>query len=162
MLKRTMLVGTVLMLALTARAVTADELVPFKGSWHGITLSATPTEDPDVVLVVSGGEGQGTHLGHFQMVSPHYTVLSTFEVFGEQLFTAANGDRLFATISGQFQPTPEGNLEATLSGVITGGTGRFAGATGSYDFHIVATPVAPGVFESTATIDGTISSVGAK
>jgi len=64
-----------------------------------------------------------------------------------------------AAISGQFVPTPDGNLEATLAGVITGGTGRFAGASGSYDFHIIARPVPTG-FDSTATIDGVISSVG--
>jgi hypothetical protein len=163
MLKRSTLVATVVLMALSTAAVRADDLVPFTGSWHGRTLSAVPvSEDPPIVLVVSGGTGQATQLGRYYMESPHFTVLSTLEVYGEQIFTAANGDQLFADIAGQFTPTPEGSLEATLSGVITGGTGRFLGATGTYDFHIVASPVAPGVFDSVATIDGEITSVGSR
>jgi hypothetical protein len=93
------------------------------------------------------------------MTSPHLTYLDTFVVEGTQIFTAANGDTVTATISGQFAPNAEGNLEATLAGVITGGTGRSSGATGSYDFHIIARPAAFG-FDSTATFSGRISSVG--
>jgi hypothetical protein len=154
-------IGAMLVAAFVCGSIAgAKEFVPFKGKWQGSTLSAEPTEDPKVVLVVSGGSGQATRLGRFTMVSPHFTVLSTFEVFGEQIFTAANGDTLTAEISGQFQPTPDGALEATLEGTIIGGTGRFAGASGSYDFHIIARPAAFG-FDSTATFTGTISSVGA-
>ena len=37
-------------------------------------------------------------------------------------------------------PDETGIVEATLDCTITGGTGRFAGATGSYDFSFVASP----------------------
>lgn len=136
----------------------AGEMVPFRGDWEGSTVSATPV-GPNVVLVVSSGTGNATHLGAFEMTSPHLTYLDTFAVDGTQLFTAANGDTVTATITGQFFPNADGNLEATLAGTITGGTGRFADATGSYDFHIIARPAAFG-FDSTATFIGTISSVG--
>ena len=151
---------SVLVFALAARPAMADDLVPFKGHWRGSTVSATPVGD-NVVLVVSAGSGNATRLGKFTMVSPHLTFLDTFAVEGTQIFTAANGDILNATITGQFVPNADGNLEATLAGVITGGTGRFAGATGSYDFHIIARPAAFG-FDSTATIDGSISTVGSR
>ena len=137
----------------------ADDTVPFKGTWSGSTISATPISET-VVLVVSSGSGNATQLGRFVMTSPHLTYLDTLAVEGTQVFVAPNGDTINATISGQFVPTSEG-LEATLAGVITGGTGRFAGATGSYDFHIVARPAAFG-FDSTATIDGTITTVGSR
>jgi CBS domain-containing protein len=143
---------------ISAAPVAAGEMVPFRGTWTGQTDSATFIA-PDIVLVVASGGGEGTHLGRFTMVSPHYTYLATFAIEGTQVFTAANGDTITATISGTLAPQPDGTLEGTLAGVITGGTGRFAGATGAYDFHIVATPIPTG-FASVATIDGTISSVG--
>jgi hypothetical protein len=149
------IVACVLLSAVTAAAA---EQVPFRGVWAGQTDSATPV-GPNVVLVVSSGSGQATHLGRFTMVSPHFTFLDTLEVAGQQFFTAANGDTLTAVFSGQFVPNADGNLEATLPALITGGTGRFSGATGSFDFHIIARPAAFG-FDSTATFTGTITSVG--
>jgi hypothetical protein len=137
---------------------TAKDLVPFGGSWEGSTVSATPVGE-NVVLVVSSGSGQASHFGHFEMTSPHLTFLDTGAVEGSQIFTAANGDTLTANISGQFVPNEDGNLEATLAGTITGGTGRFENASGSYDFHIIARPAEFG-FDSTATFSGTISTVG--
>ena len=148
----------VLLFVLVARPALAAEQVPFKGTWSGSTISATPV-DQNVVLVVSSGSGQTTHLGTMVMTSPHFTYLDTFAVEGTQVFTAANGDVLNATISGQFVPNADGNLEATLIGLITGGTGRFEGASGSYEFRIIARPAAFG-FDSTATFNGTISTVG--
>jgi hypothetical protein len=136
----------------------AKDQVPFRGTWEGSTVSATPI-DENVVLVVSSGSGHASHLGRFDMTSPHLTFLDTGAVEGTQIFTAANGDTLTATITGQFVPNEEGNLEATLAGTITGGTGRFQNASGSYDFHIIARPAEFG-FDSSATFSGTISTVG--
>ena len=147
-----------LLLILAVSALQAGELVPFRGSWEGSTVSAT-FPAPGVVFVVSAGEGQATHLGRYFMSSPHFTYLATGMVEGEQNFTAANGDVLNATFSGQLLPRADGCLEGTLPATITGGTGRFAGATGSYDFHIVAC-AGPTGFDSIASIDGWISSPG--
>jgi hypothetical protein len=145
---------------ISSTPIAAAQTVPFRGTWTGQTDSAEFIP-PDVVFVVASGDGEATHLGRFSMVSPHYTYLSTFGIEGTQIFTAANGDTITATISGTLAPQANGTLEGTLTGAITGGTGRFAGATGTYDFHIVATPfVGGGGFFSVATIDGTISSVG--
>lgn len=151
-------ISCALLLCLTLQVfpAAATELLPFYGTWEGVTLSATPTGTPGVILVISGGTGTATHLGAFEMVSPHLTYLATFQVEGTQSFVAANGDTLEATISGQFVPMPDGSLEATLVGVITGGTGLRAGATGSYAFHIVSRPDGAG-FTSVATITGVIS-----
>lgn len=140
------------------RPAPAGDQVPFKGSWSGQTVSAMPLpDDPFVVAVVSTGTGQATHLGRFTMTSPHLSYLLTGFAEGEQLFTAANGDRLTASFSGYFTPTPDGFLAADLEATVTGGTGRFAGAAGSYTFSIVFDPA---TFRSAATIDGTISRPG--
>lgn len=153
------LIGLSVLVVVTSSPVAAGEDLPFRGAWEGSTDSATPL-GPDVVLVVSSGSGEATRLGRFEMTSPHLTFLSTFEVEGEQNFTAANGDQLFAVFSGQFLPNPDGTLESTLEAIIIGGTGRFRHASGGYDFHIVARPAAFG-FDSTATFRGTIRLRGA-
>jgi len=164
MLKR-LLFCTVLLVSASGFRTSAADFVPFKASWTGVTISADPTNFP-VVAVVSAGEGHGTDLGRFTMVSPHTSNVFTFELEGDQIFTAANGDTLTAHFVGQLTPTfgPDG-LPVLVSGVvpcaITGGTGRFEGATGSYDFTITAIPLADGSgFASTATMEGVISSVG--
>ena len=148
-----------LVLATPVTHVFAADVVPFRGYWAGTTVSATPVA-PGVVLVVASGSGNATQLGRFVMTSPHLTYLDTFAVEGEQIFTAANGDTLIAHFTGQFVQNADGDLEATFDCVITEGTGRFDGATGSYDFHIVAVPNGTTGFDSAATIDGVISTVG--
>lgn len=149
-----------LFLVLAVSSLQAGELVPFRGTWEGSTVSAT-FPAPGVVFVVSDGEGEATRLGRYFMTSPHFTYLATGTVEGEQNFTAANGDVLNATFSGQLLPRADGCLEGTLPSTITGGTGRFADATGSYDFHIVACP-GPTGYDSVAVFEGAISSNGKK
>ncbi len=140
-------------IAAAAPAVAADEL-PFKGTWTGSTVSAVPLS-PDQVFVVADGPGQVTVVGKVVMTAPHISFLATGAVQGTHVFVAANGDTLVASFDGALAPNAEGNLEGTLPSTITGGTGRFDGATGSYAFHIIARPAAFG-FDSTATFDGTI------
>jgi hypothetical protein len=113
--------------------------VPFKGSWSGITQSAEPI-GPTTVSIVSGGDGQLTHLGAYTMVSPHTSDVATGFTAGDQIFTAANGDTLTAYCEGSpafdFSTfTVEGSLDCE----VTGGTGRFENATGSYEFALVST-----------------------
>jgi hypothetical protein len=142
-------------LVMLGTSVQASPLVPFYGTWSGSTVSAVPV-DENTILVVSAGSGQAGQLGQFSMQSPHLFYLDTLVVEGTQQFIGADGDTLNATISGQFVPKPDGSLVATLSCVITGGTGRFSSATGVYTFQITAVPAAFG-FDSTASISGLIS-----
>ena len=132
--------------------------VPFKGSWTGVTVSADPTNFP-VVAVVSDGTGQLTHLGRYFMTSPHTSHVFTGETIGDQIFTAANGDTLTAYCEGFPQPQPSGQVVGSLDCEITGGTGRFEGATGEYVFFLVASPRTDGGlgYATEATITGQIS-----
>jgi hypothetical protein len=52
--------------------------------------------------------------------------------FGTFQFAAANGDTVLGTVTGQAKMTSPGVLTIVETGTITGGTGRFAGATGSF------------------------------
>ncbi len=145
-------------LAGTPVPVAGGGTVPFRGTWSGTTVSAEP-QSPTLVFVVTEGPGTATHLGRFDLSIPHFSYLDTLRVEGDQIFTAANGDMISATFDGQLTPVEGGCLAGSLPAAISGGTGRFAGATGSYDFHLVACP-GPTGFDSTATFDGVISTVG--
>ena len=146
-----------LLFPMIASPMSAADAVPFKGSWSGVTVSADPTNFP-VVAVVAEGEGQLTHLGRYFMTSPHTSNVFTGETIGDQIFTAANGDTLTAFCAGFPAFQPDGTVVGGLDCEITGGSGRFAGASGSYEFFLVATPLPdrPG-FATEATITGTIS-----
>jgi len=78
------------------------------------------------------GSGQATHLGSYTEVgSVTFTPTSNpaiLDAAGVLVYTAANGDRLFARLQGQVN-----GLTGAVTAVVTyvGGTGRFVSATGS-------------------------------
>jgi hypothetical protein len=127
--------------------------VPFKGKFSGQAISAVPTTDPAVLLITTASNGNATLLGDSTIVSPHLSNLITLEVDGTQTFTAANGDTLTASFTGQFSPVEGGFLAASIDCTITGGTGRFAGASGGYTFDILFDPA---TLTNVSVIDGTI------
>jgi hypothetical protein len=139
----------------------AQHMVKLKGTWTGVTASADLSTLP-LVTIVSEGEGEVSHLGRSTMVSPHTSNVETGETLGDQIFTAANGDTLTADCAGVALPNAEGVVVGTLACEITSGTGRFAGATGFYEFSLVASPRTDGGpgFATEAEIDGWISTVG--
>jgi len=142
-------------LSIPSIASATGKAVPFKGNWFGHTVSAFPTPaDPFVIDTVAEGDGVATQLGHYSMVSPHFSHILTLEADGTQIFEAANGDLLTASFTGQFAPAPGGYLIGVLHATITGGTGRFRHATGSYTFHILFDPA---TFDSIAVFEGAIA-----
>ena len=160
---RLLAIGVLGACAFASTTFRAAELVPFKGTWTGVTLSAVLTPGSPIVSIVSGGSGRVSHLGNAQMISPHTTNVVTGDTAGDQIFTAANGDTLTAYCAGGATPPSEGGaVVGELDCTITGGTGRFEGATGGYTFSFVASPRTDGGpgFATVATIDGTISKVG--
>lgn len=77
------------------------------------------------------GAGQATHLGLFTETQSHCVNLATLDFSqGQFTFTGANGDTVSGTYSGHL--VPAGPTTVTIYGVfvLTGGTGRFTGATG--------------------------------
>ena len=148
------------LIALSAIPVLAGHTVPFKGSSENQAISAVPV-DPDHVFVTTIGEGNATHLGHFTFVSPHLSGLSDFSIAGVQIITAANGDELHTELSGNLHPFVDNTghvfLVGDVQGTITGGTGRFANATGSFTFSLVFDTQTAHSF---AKIDGVIQYAG--
>jgi hypothetical protein len=134
----------------------AKELVPFKGSLAG-DVSHTP--DPPFDFVEIDATGEGSHLGTFTLAIPHLVNTTTRTAVGTYEFTAANGDMLFADFTGQATPTSTpGVIHIVETATITGGTGRFAGATGSF----IAERLFDRLEDTTiGTFTGSISSLGA-
>jgi hypothetical protein len=138
--------------ALAGRAV-ADEQSPFKGSIQGVEIA--DVQFPKL-FVDGSGSGKATHLGRFTMTYELEVDLLTHETFGSSLFTAANGDSVFTDIIGLGTPTANPDVVSVEEAhTITGGAGRFAGATGSfirtYLLNLV-TGVTSGSFDGTIVL----------
>ena len=145
-----------------AAGAAAGGQVPFKGSVAGLetTTGFTP---PSTVSIILEGTGNATHLGRFTLVNPHDVDLSTMTGCGPEVLTAANGDSVTAFGCGVAALVSGIPPLAVLSIVedykITGGTGRFAGASGSYHVERILHQGTPGA--TTGSFEGTISSPGA-
>jgi hypothetical protein len=115
--------------ALAGRAV-AEEQSPIKGSIQGVEIG--DVQFP-LLFVDGSGSGRATHLGRFTVTYEVEVDLLTRETFGSSLFTAANGDSLTTDLTGLGTPTENPDVHIIVEvHTITGGTGRFAGATGSF------------------------------
>lgn len=151
---RPLLVAVALLFSL-ASPVAAGDQVPFKGRLAG-TASVMPL-DPPFASVVIVATGNATQLGHFTVEIPHSVNQATRIGVGSYLFTAANGDTLTAAFTGQATLVAPGVLSVAETGTITGGTGRFASASGSFAIErtfFVATGVTTGSLEGTISFGG--------
>ena len=132
-------------LASIAVSATAAE-TPFKGTVNAVETGTVvfPTRFLD-----REGTGTATYLGRY---TEHITMqinLLTSHSIGDATFTAANGDTLTATVEGQATPASPGVLSIIEVYTITGGTGRFADATGNFTLESTldtTTGVSSGVF----------------
>ena len=140
----------------------ADSLVPFHA-----TVSETFTAGPCGVLsrcITAAGTGHAVHLGKITETATIVVDLDPTHADGScapevrtTTLTAANGNTISMSGTGW---SCASTSEAHDSYGITGGTGRFQGASGSGVEFNVHTFTGPGVGVSTVTYDGTISSVG--
>jgi len=130
--------------------------------FHGIleareTWEFTPAPPPnDVIRYVDlRGTGTATHLGRYTLVYDATVTVATGVGYGSMTYTAANGDVLTATYTAL--GTSTNGVDATIieAATITGGTGRFAGAAGSFVQTRTAslvTGVGSGSFAGTITL----------
>jgi hypothetical protein len=132
MFKPKALIGLLVLpaLALPMQAAAKDRL-PLKGSETGTFQLLGPCETSGLILEVNG-TGHTTQLGNYSGDYRECLDPATGAVTGGTFtLTAASGDKVFGTYSGQAHPTDNLNVVAYEDpGVITGGTGRFAGAGG--------------------------------
>jgi len=112
----------------------AASTVPFNGKLEGI--ADPPQFEPPPSPFFSAhllATGNATHLGRFTMDYSHRVNLLTLAGIGTATVTAANGDTLTTTVEGTATPTSSPTAFTVVeTHTITGGTGRFAGARGSF------------------------------
>jgi len=149
------ILAAISLIAVFASAAQAGGQVPLRGSLAAVEIDVV---QGGTLMVDGSGIGQATELGRFAMTYQVAVDLGTGGSVGTASFVAANGDSFSTTIIGQGTPTPDPTI-AMIEEVetITGGTGRFAGATGSFTLHRVVSLVTGA---STGSFNGTISSPG--
>ncbi len=136
----------------------ARKQVPFRGRLDGV-VTRTPLSPP-LVSNLEEGTGQATHLGRFTYTLQNVVDTSTRLGGGTLTLTAANGDTLTADVTGRAVPSETPNvLSIVATATITGGTGRFARATGSFVIERLFDTVA---LTTSGSFEGTISRPGAR
>jgi hypothetical protein len=131
-----------LVLVLLAGVVLAVTVLtpPGTPAAHGTSRPLTGTGTGTTTLSLLTGAATSEFTGHLSPLGADTghedltltpTSASTFSYTGTRTFVAANGDKLFSAItgSGTFTRT---TAHSTETDTITGGTGRFAGASGTY------------------------------
>jgi hypothetical protein len=134
-------------LVLSAITANASEELPFRLGDEGTITFTSPS------TATTAGTGNATHLGRI-MSDGNLTIVGQvscadnevgFSAEMQDTFTAANGDKVTTAITMQLCPIAPGIYHGVGTYVVTGGTGRFANATGS------------GVFDGTGNFNtGTI------
>lgn len=121
-----------------AGTAAAQHPTPFVGRLQG-TVAVTPVSPlppaiPIIVKVEVQATGNATHLGLFTVAVPHLVDRSTFTAAGSYQFKAADGSLLTSSFTqGKSMPTGIPGVISIVEPVtITGGTGRFLGASGSF------------------------------
>ena len=114
-------------------------LVPFKATYSVWSEPATP--GPTIDLIVFGS-GLANHLGRSDViVNETITTLQLpWSATASVVITAANGDELHFNYSSEIDPSalpPAGNGDLIIAGdcIVTGGTGRFENATGTFVYN---------------------------
>ena len=130
--------------------------LPLSGSFTRAS-HADPCPPPPTFTIYGTVEGNASHLGSFTATSvDHVTDTSGI---GTWEFTAANGDQLFTETAGVENAFEPPNIShVTLHARITGGTGRFAGASGEFTTRFdEAINFAQCSGESHGTLDGQLN-----
>ena len=109
----------------------AEKLVPFSGTLQAAEAATFPS--PGTLVADGSGGGIATHLGRFTLTWKFTVNLADGTGSGPVRFIAANGDEIFYTAKGASEPTSTpGVFRIVEVQTITGGTGRFANAKGSF------------------------------
>ena len=115
----------------------------------------TPSGEFPLISESIAAKGDATHLGRYTLEIAETVNFLQATATGTFTFTAANGDTVSGSFTGHAQPGP---LVAIVeNATVLGGTGRFAGAVGSFSINRLFNPVNR---TTTGSFEGTISSPG--
>lgn len=120
----------------TSQASAASPFRPAGGTCA--TRFAVDVSSPPLSLTITG-TCQLKHLGRATLIATQSVDLSTGHIANTTTYTAANGDILISTFDGQVISPPGPDVVFTGTESYQGGTGRFAGATGTSQLTGTAT-----------------------
>jgi hypothetical protein len=147
--------AAIFVIALFASPAPAAQAVPFNGSW--VSNETYDVQFP-VMFVHGTATGNANQLGRYTATYEEQVDLLTGSSVGIITILAANGDVIFATQTGLGLPTPDPDVFSIVEvSTITGGTGRFTGATGTFT---IARLVHLSTGDSLGSFSGTISNPG--
>ena len=153
--------AAMILTAALAVPVAAQKQVPFKGAMQGHD-TVSPGPSPTTALLRTTATGTGTLLGQFSFTQELTINGANLTDTGSAQWIAANGDIIYTTVVGSAIP---GDVVFTITEIhtITGGTGRFSGAQGSFTVHRthVVAPSDDGTHVTSGWFEGTITSPGA-
>lgn len=152
-----LLVTAAILFGLPEKAAAKEE-APFKARFV-TEVSATPA--PPLLYLEITGEGQASHMGRtFTYTDNQVVNLITGAATATYTLVAANGDKVVVAIELQANFVADG---VTFAGtyVVTGGTGRFSGATGSGALHGAAVPTSATAHIGWFEMAGSLTSPGA-
>jgi hypothetical protein len=149
-----------LLMVLSASTVLAQvNKVSFKGAFDERDTGVVqfPT-----LLLNGGGAGTASQLGRFTYTYKVTVDLTTALGSGVIQLVAANGDVINGVSVSRGEPTDTPNLTHVIQLVtITGGTGRFQGATGGFTSDaLLVNDTKTGIGLSSGSLKGTISTPG--
>jgi hypothetical protein len=151
-------IAALLLTAVLVVPAVAQNQVPFKGSFQGHEIDTPEGGPPPTTLnAVGSTTGIASHVGQFSFTYQLTVTLANGTATGSGHLIAANGDSLYTTITGSADLTTPGLASITEIDTIAGGTGRFAGAQGSFTVErlvILATGFTSGSFHGTITPPG--------
>ena len=141
-------------IATTSSDAKVAKAVPFKGEY---TTTVQTLSGPPQLRQRITGIGHATHLGESSFVANNTVYITPpppFLAAGTTIFVAGNGDEFYTSFTGTSTPGPNGTSTVVINHTITGGTGRFSDAAGTFTGNTIANPALP---TGTITYDGTIS-----
>jgi len=157
-MKRMIVIPTIIAVIVVLGALPvafATHLRPLNGSFSGNFTITSITPTTKATITATGYYehlGLTTFVGKATMTGP--SECGGFTATEQETFTAANGDQLFASATDTACATSNPNvIHITASVTITGGTGRFADASGS--FTTQASAVAASPTATSGTLSGT-------
>ena len=150
--------AAMILAAVLAVPAAAQNQVPFKGTFQGNDAIVPPA------TIATTGTGVGTPVGQLSLTDV-VTLTSACCGPGTGHWIAANGDSIDSTFvaSADLSTHSLGYITVTEIHTITGGTGRFSDAHGSFTLHRthIVTPSADGTHVTFGWFEGAITPPGA-
>jgi hypothetical protein len=134
--------AAMILMAAFALPAAAQKQVPFKGMFYGQDAHDTPLPPGATTVVIrtiTAGNGTG-HLNRFLLVREITGDLLTLTHTGSAQWIAGNGDSIDTTVVAVRPAVLSDNGDYfifTETHTITGGTGRFKGAQGSFEVELM-------------------------